>query len=231
MERLENLGWTAAWAAAFKTLELDQRAVPARVAEEHRGSLRLFWAGGALDAEVSGRFRHHALDELSLPGVGDWVAVTPRLEERRGTVVGVVPRKTALVRKAPDRPTEAQLLAANVDTVLVTASSGTEVRGRRIERTLALAREGGAEGVVVLTKRDLAEDLGATLGEAYEAAGGHPVVAVSALTGEGLDELAPFLLPCQTVALLGPSGVGQVYVGQPFGWIRAARHLPDSGDR
>ncbi len=209
MERLESFGWAPAWASAFRSLELDENAVPARVAEEHRGVLRLFWAGGELDAEVAGRFRHRAQEPAALPGVGDWVAVVPRPEEKRGTIVAVVPRRGALIRKAVDRAAEAQLLAANVDTVFVTSSSGAEINPRRIERTLALAREGGAQGVVVLTKKDLAEDLAASLTEAFQAAGSHPVVAVSAVTGEGLEELAPFLVPAQTVALLGPSGVGK----------------------
>ena len=36
-----------------------------------------------------------------------------------------------------------------------------------------------------------------------------PIHVVSNVTGEGLDELAPYLAPAQTVALLGSSGVGK----------------------
>ena len=209
MDRLEAIGWTPAWASAFEELDASGTLVPARVVEEQRGALRCTWAAGDVVADVSGRLQYLAGGAEELPGVGDCVSLSLRPEERRGTVQHVLPRRTALVRKAPERPAEAQLLAANVDTVFVTTSLNRDFRARRIERTLALAREGGAEGVVVLTKLDLAEDPDALLGEARAAAGDHPVLALSALTGEGMDALLAFVGTGRTVALLGASGVGK----------------------
>ncbi len=96
---------------------------PARVAEERKGGYRLLWAGGELWAEVSGRLRYEAFGPEDLPAVGDWVTVAPRVEEARGTIHHVLPRRSCLVRKAPERPARAQLLAANVDTVLAMCSA------------------------------------------------------------------------------------------------------------
>jgi ribosome biogenesis GTPase len=63
--------------------------------------------------------------------------------------------------------------------------------------------------VIVLTKIDLCDDVGGAVAEAEAVAFGVPVHAVSAVTGEGLDELRPYVASGQTVALLGSSGVGK----------------------
>ncbi len=209
MKALEAIGWSPVWAADLEGLDPEGTLAPGRVAEEHRGELVVLWAGGSLRAEVAGRLRYTASGPEDLPGVGDWVAVAPRPDEGRGTVVHVLPRRSALLRKAPERPVAAQLLAANVDTVLVVVSANQNFRARRIERILALARDGGAMGVVVLSKRDVAEDLQARAAEAAVAAGGAPLVVLSALTGEGVEELEPYLGAGRSAVLIGSSGVGK----------------------
>ena len=130
-------------------------------------------------------------------------------EESRGTIHHLLPRRTCLVRKAPERAARAQLLAANVDTVLAMCSANLDFSPRRIERILTLAREGGARGVVVLSKLDLAEALESKLEQARVAAPDVTVLALSAHTGEGVDELAPYLGAGSSVVMLGSSGVGK----------------------
>lgn len=214
MSGLEAIGWTPDWAAAFESLCAEPTGeglglIPARVIEEQRGALRCLSASAELVADVSGRLRHEARGSEELPGVGDWVAIAPRPREGRGTIHQVVPRRTALVRKSPGDPAKGQLLAANVDLVFVATSLSHDFRPRRIERTLAVVRESGARGVVVLTKLDLVDEPEGLLAEALDAAGGHPVVALSGLTGQGVDGLAGHLVPGGTVVLIGPSGVGK----------------------
>lgn len=206
---LEAIGWTSGWASVFSELDPGREFLPARVVEEQRGALRVRWAGGELWAEVSGRLRYTAAGPADLPGVGDWVAVAPPAGQGRAIVHHLLPRRTALFRKAPERPVEAQLLVANVDCVLVVVSANRNFRRTRIERMLALVGQGGAEAVVVLSKSDLAEDLATLRREAEAAAGGAPVLALSALTGEGLDGLAPHLGAGRSAVLLGSSGVGK----------------------
>ncbi len=124
MHRLEAIGWTSEWAVAMVALDPGGVLTPARVAEEHKGGYRLLWRGGELWAEVSGRMRYVAC----------------------GPIHHVLPRRTCLVRKASERPTRGQLLAANVDTVLAMCSANLDFSPRRIERILTLARD-GAPGV------------------------------------------------------------------------------------
>jgi ribosome biogenesis GTPase len=101
------------------------------------------------------------------------------------------------------------VVAANADVAFLAASLNADLSLRRLERYLALAYESGAEPVIVLTKADLCEDLPDRVAEVEAIAFGAPVLAVSAVTGQGLTELASRLPPGRTAVLLGSSGVGK----------------------
>jgi ribosome biogenesis GTPase len=197
---LQDLGWNDGFAAAF---EPHDNCIPARVSAQHRGGYDVLTERGELRVRLAGRLRHEAASAADLPAVGDWVAL------REETVHAVLPRRSAFTRKAAWSPTEAQVLAANLDTVFVVSGLDGDFNLRRLERYLTLAWESGATPALVLTKADLCEDVGGALLEAEQVAFGVPAHVVSNVTGEGLDELSPYLAPAKTVALLGSSGVGK----------------------
>jgi ribosome biogenesis GTPase / thiamine phosphate phosphatase len=193
-DSLEALGWSSFFADAFAPYE-PEGLLPGRVAVQERGAVVLFTTSGPLTAR--GTARGHAV-------TGDWVA----FDEQRGDIRAVLPRRTRFARKEPWL-TEEQVVAANVDAVFLVTDCGRDFKPRRLERYLTAAWDSGADPVIVLTKSDLADDLTETVAEAEAVAFGVPVHAVSSVTGEGLDELAPYLAPGRTVALLGSSGVGK----------------------
>jgi len=205
---LTPFGWDHDLEALFETHAAAGLA-PGRVLTASRESYRLATAHGELAAELSGRLRFSAYVPADLPAVGDWVAARAYPGDGLAVVDAVLPRRTALVRRAAGRRDEAQVLAANVDLLLVAAPLDGGLRARRLERFLALSREAGIPPAVVLTKSDLAADAGAAVAAARALAGGAPVLAVSARTGAGLDALSGLLPPCRTAALLGPSGAGK----------------------
>ncbi len=127
----------------------------------------------------------------------------------RAVVHAVLPRRTAFVRRAAGEHTVKQVLAANVDTVFLVMGLDRDYNPRRIERALVLAWESGADPVVLLNKADLCDDVEARRVEIEAAAPGVPVRVIAAKPGQGLDDLAPWLEPGRTVALLGSSGVGK----------------------
>jgi ribosome biogenesis GTPase len=199
---LEDLGWTASFETQFASFR--DLGEPARVCAQHRDGYRVLTVHGEVRAEPKGRLFH----EGHLPSVGDWVVYA------EGRVTALLPRRGALTRrhavgrKADQRAAAPQVIAANVDTVLVLTSLNRDFSPRRLERYLAFVWEGGAKPVVVLSKADLCEDLAASVAETEAVACGAPVVAVSALAGD-VRALAPFLAPRTTVALVGSSGVGK----------------------
>ncbi|MDX6505425.1 MAG: ribosome biosis GTPase / thiamine phosphate phosphatase [Gaiellaceae bacterium] len=197
---LNDLGWDDGFAAAFEPYD---NCIPARVAAQHRGAFDVLTEHGELRVQLAGRLRHEAASGAELPAVGDWVAL------RDETIQGVLPRRSAFSRKVAWSQTEAQVVAANLDTVFVVSGLDGDLNPRRLERYLTLAWESGATPVLVLTKADLCADREAALFEVEQVALGVSAHVVSNVTGEGLDKLAQYLAPAKTVALLGSSGVGK----------------------
>jgi ribosome biogenesis GTPase / thiamine phosphate phosphatase len=207
---LTALGWTPEFERAFA--ELGSAAfIPARVAAQHRGRFVLFTAQGERSAEASGRLRRES-PRSEFPATGDWVAATVSAQAAR--IEAVLPRRTAFTRQAADLTrtsgvAELEVIAANVDLVLVLTAADRDLNPRRVERFLAAAFESGAEPVLVLTKLDLAPDPGALVALMGALAPGARVLGLSNLTGEGVDAIRALIGPGQTAALLGTSGVGK----------------------
>jgi ribosome biogenesis GTPase len=204
---LARYGWSAELQAQLDPY-VARGLAPGRVTVQQRGLCTVVTDVGDLLAEVSGRFAHEA-GQGDYPVAGDWVAVDARPLEGTATIHAVLPRRTAFSRKAAGTGLEEQVLAANVDTVFLVAALGRDLNVRRLERYLTMTWESGAVPVIVLTKADLAEDAGGAVLEVESIAYGVPVLAVSALTGEGLDALRSYLRPGETVVLLGSSGAGK----------------------
>ncbi len=211
---LAPLGWDAAWEASFAT-HAGEVLSPARVVAEHRGAYDVLAAVGAtpLTARVTGRLRHDALGPGDFPVVGDWVAVDLRAGDGTASIHAVITRRTRIQRRAPaDHGAPMQILAANVDVVMIATSLNRDLNARRLERFLATAWESGGRPVVVLTKVDLATNpVEVVVAEAQleELAVGVRVLATSAVTGDGLAAVRELLRPGTTIALLGSSGVGK----------------------
>ena len=122
----------------------------------------------------------------------------------------VLTRRSAVVRGAPgDRRLNTQVLAANVDVVFVVTSVNAEFNIRRLERYLSVAWESGATPVVLLSKSDLADDLETFRLQAEAAAPAVEIIAVSSVTGEGIEEVRGHLGAGRTVVFTGSSGVGK----------------------
>jgi len=204
--RLAALGWSDAVAAAFAPFA-GSGLGPARILAEDRGSYLVATDKGEQRAQVGGRFRFEAGDDLAaFPAVGDWVAVDGA---GSGVIHGIVPRRTAIVRLASGRRTVAQVVGANVDVVFVVASLNHDLNPRRLERYLAVAWESGAEPVVVLSKADLADDLVDSIAEVDRIAVGVRIITASAVDGRGVGAVRALIEPGLTVAFIGSSGVGK----------------------
>ena len=183
-----------------------QDLIPGRVIIQQRGLYRLATEAGEIDAKLSGRF-HHQAAEGEHPVTGDWVAA--QAEGGSALIQGLVPRRTAFVRREAGTAHRLQVVAANVDVALITLSLNGDLNLRRLERYLAATYESGAAPVVALTKADACADVAAAVARVAPVAADAPVIAVSAVTGAGLAALADQLEPRRTAVLLGSSGVGK----------------------
>jgi ribosome biogenesis GTPase len=206
---LDHLGWDDFFAEALASLPGPAGEV-GRVIAQHRGVVTIRDAAGEHPGELPGRLRR-AIErgEALHPTVGDWVIHAPRGD---GTTLvhGVLPRRTHLSRKAAGREVVEQVVAANVDVVLVVLPVVPEPSPRLLERYLAMIRAGGAAPVVVLSKRDLREDADRVAAELAAVAGDAPVHLVTRLDPGSVGALlSRYLAPGRTAALVGPSGAGK----------------------
>ena len=118
---LEALGWDN-WFEEQARLRCDPTGTVARVAAVDRDQFLLLNENGAFRAKLSGKFMYESASSLELPCVGDWVCVEKSQADQFGLVRGVLGRKTRLRRKAAGESVEYQMIAANVDVVIIVQS-------------------------------------------------------------------------------------------------------------
>jgi ribosome biogenesis GTPase / thiamine phosphate phosphatase len=205
---ISQWGWDAYFQALWNDHERED-VVPARVVGQQRRFWRIASDAGEGWAEAAGKLRLASEEGADWPAVGDWVVVDLHDAGDSALIQDVLPRRSRFVRKAAGKKTEEQVIAANLDTVLLVCALDGDFNLRRLERYLAQCWESGAKPIIVLNKADACADANEKKVEMERIALGSVVCALSARTGQGLDELEPSLKPGQTLAMLGSSGVGK----------------------
>lgn len=205
---LRSLGYSPRWETLFEPFRA-QGLTPGRAIRGDRGSLLVATAEGIVRAGPSSRLARSAKGTPGLPAVGDWVAVRMAEDPESGSIEAVLERTGAITRSDPGRNSQVQILAANIDTVLVIHPIDDPPNLRRIERELSVAWDSGAVPVVVLTKADLSADPDAALAAVQSIVFGATVLVTNALAGEGLQPILAYVSDGRTAVLIGPSGAGK----------------------
>lgn len=205
---LDEFGWSE-WFE--QRAECRPTGTVARVAAVDREQLLLVDQAGPFRAKLAGSYlhRHHLSHER--PCVGDWVCVEKPSGDSVGVVHELLERRTSLRRKSAGNVIEHQMIAANVDYVVVVQSCHFDFNLKRLERYLVMVMDGGAEAYILLTKTDLVDPalLVAQVAEIRSAGITAPIATLSNVTGDGVDELKRLLSPRKTYCFVGSSGVGK----------------------
>ncbi|MYW07175.1 ribosome small subunit-dependent GTPase A [Streptomyces sp. SID2563] len=243
---LAAYGWDDDWATEFAPYAA-QGLVPGRVVRVDRGRCDIVTPEGTIWADTAFVVPR---DPMRIICTGDWAAVDADGDPR--FVRTLLPRRTAFVRSTSSKRSEGQVLATNVDHIVICVSLAVELDLGRVERFLALAMSssGGdallgdaagagertAEPVVVLTKADLVPDavtLSHLVQDIEHIAPGVQVLPVSSATGEGIDVFSA-IVSGGTSVLLGASGAGKstlanTLLGQDVMEVQAARDVDGKG--
>jgi ribosome biogenesis GTPase len=179
------------------------------VVEVGRGLCRAAVNGQVIVCDIRGTLIAEGTGFTNVVAVGDRVLVRPHSEDR-GLVEEVLPRRSGLARADVHKSHLRQMMAANVDQLLIVAAwLEPRVWFQMIDEYLIGAARNSLEAVIVINKVDLAESRAevATAVAPYHQLG-YRVILTSTVTGEGVDEVAQFLQG-KTTVLAGLSGVGK----------------------
>ena len=207
-ESLTPFGWTSALAETFWE-RLSPGDEPGRVVAATRGLALAQTASGEVWGTPSGKFRERLQAENLVLCAGDWIALRRTPGALKALMLDLLPRGPSLTRQEAGPGGRRQWLASNLDVVLLLMGLDRNFNPARMERLLALAWGSGARPVVVLTKADLEARSEAYVSRIEGLAPGVQVLAVSAVSGEGLADVRACLPERRTGVMVGSSGVGK----------------------
>ena len=206
---LSAMGWDPFFEKQKRALKKVSGRI-ARVTGLQKNHVRIHDGMEEVVVKARGRIvRGHGKHTL-FPVPGDFVI------EKDGVVTRVFERKNQLVRGASGRrgkldaaPRARQVIASNIDHVIVVCGLDRDFNLRRIERYLSLIYSNNMEPVVVLNKADLHGDAAPFKAEVETIAPGVPVHLISSTEEVGVDALSSYTGEGKTVCLMGSSGAGK----------------------
>ena len=225
-ELLEGIGFGPFFRCQLSLDEMDTGRV-GRVVTLDRRRVTLVDGECEWTASVPGRLMEQPPEER--PTVGDWLV----LDSTGDRVQRVLERKSVFKRMSAGLKVDIQLIASNVDTLLIVASCNADFNPSRLERYLALALDAGTTPVIVLTKADQTEDPESYRNQAQRLRRDVAVEVVNALDPATLGGVRAWCTRGQTLALVGSSGVGKSTLANALAGVEVAatRAIRESDER
>lgn len=205
---LKTLGWDLYIQFSKEKLNIASEKL-ARVAIENRGGYLLYAEIGELEGIVQGKFMRNVKLESDYPKVGDWVMIEKLQGEAKAIIREVLPRFSKISRKRAGEDVAEQIIAANVGIAFVVLGLDGDFNIGRIERYVAMAKEGECEPIVLLNKCDLVEDAEKKLEEVKKQLPGIKIFLVSAKNKFGVKEIHQLITVGESVVFVGSSGAGK----------------------
>lgn len=168
--------------------------------------------GQLFDCKVKGNFRLKGIRSTNPVAVGDRVGIGVQPDGVTALIESIEDRRNYIIRKASNLSKQSHIIAANVDVALLVVTVAHPVTATTfIDRFLASAEAYRIPVVLLFNKVDLLDEDERRYMEAvinlYETLN-YTCIRLSALTGEGVDEVAS-LLQGKVALLSGNSGVGK----------------------
>ena len=208
---LEDLGWNAEFAEEFAAY-YEKGWKPARLIRDNKITYgALLGEGGELEVVMGGKVYHDAETDAELPAFGDWVALEVGDGNNEHVIRARLTRQTCLSRKMSGRSTEEQVIAANIQVVVVVTDAGPDFNLRRMERYFAIIGRSRAKAVVLVNKADLfSEDQNLAAADAIRAQNPEAEVLITSLKAKrSLKPLTDYLKPGISITFIGSSGTGK----------------------
>ena len=184
----------------------DSQKQLGRVIEVRKNSFVIDFQQQEVLAKLRGNF--YGGKARQNPVVGDYVSFLYN-PSGDSVIQSVCERKSFLQRTDSSKRSGLQCMIANVDYCFIITSLNEDYSVKRIARYAGIALQGDAIPVAILTKADLCDDVSRYLSEVEGLSEKLRVHAVSARCGIGMDALAEYFVPGNTICLMGSSGAGK----------------------
>ena len=208
---LADLGWNEAFAAEFSAFD-GKGWAPARLIRDNKITYgALLGDGREMEVVMGGKVYHDATSDAELPAVGDWVALEVGDENNEHIIRARLSRQTCFSRKASGKRMEEQVIASNIQIVVVVTDAGPDFNLRRMERYFAIIGRSRAKAVVLVNKADLfSEEENLAAAEAIRTQNPEAEVHVTSLKKKSsLKALKAYLKPGISITFIGSSGTGK----------------------
>lgn len=205
---LNILGWDFYKKSLPEKNNIDEQNI-ARVAVENRGGYLLYSEVGELTGIIQGKFMRSAKDETDYPKVGDWISIEKLPGEAKAIIKEILPRFSKISRKRAGEDVAEQIIATNIDLVFIVQGLDGDFNLSRLERYVAMAKEGGCEPIILLNKSDIAPDANEKLKQTQETLLNIKIFLVSAKNMQGIEDVRALIAEGETVVFVGSSGVGK----------------------
>jgi ribosome biogenesis GTPase len=233
---LEDLGWNEAFAAEFSP-HVANGWKPARLIRDNKITYgALLGDGRELEVVMSGKVYHDAVTDAELPAVGDWVAIEIGDDNNEHVIRARLSRQNCFSRKMPGRRMEEQVIAANIQIVIVVTDAGPDFNLRRMERYFAIIGRSRAKAVVLLNKADLfSDEENRNAAEAIRTQNPEAEVHVTSLKKKtSLQALKGYLKPGISITFIGSSGTGKSslinhLLGGEYQWTDEVNEITGKG--
>lgn len=169
--------------------------------------------GNDVRCRIIGKFRLDGLVTTNPVAVGDEVDVEMEAgEENTGIIKKISPRKNYVIRQSPRKKHQLHILASNVDqAIVITTIVQPALKQGFIDRFLMMTEPQNIPSYIIFNKVDVYDEASLqiyqVLKDIYETIG-YQTLLVSAIEGNGLDELKAILKDKMTL-VCGQSGVGK----------------------
>jgi ribosome biogenesis GTPase len=198
-DSLVNLGWRPFFQQQLDIDELDS-TILVRVVAVHRSRLEAIGPSVELALPTP---NYSTEDDVIT--IGDWLV----LDAGNNRVLRRLDRLSVFKRRAPGTARAIQLIAANVDTLMIVSSCNQDFNIARIERYLALAKEAEVTPVVVLTKADQSPEPEIYRQKAQNLMPNLCIELLNATDPAQVKALENWCRAGQTIAFVGSSGTGK----------------------
>jgi len=197
------------WPLTESLPEIPVGSQLARVIAQHRNRYQLHTGYEEISAQPARHFLKRSRDASTRPAVGDFVVFSTN---NLACIETVLPRRSVISRIAAGNRHIRQIIATNIDYVLITMGLDGDFNLRRLERYLLLTHGARIKPIILLSKRDLFTEKQIEDGVAEVSAMLPPDAPVYPINNKDYGSLIPlldYLTPGKTAVLVGSSGVGK----------------------